>query len=511
MTLAVGLVFVLLGIGISSFNASRQGAYESMFYSGGSADEVLDGASEFEQDVSSLFTSAIAEVLNAKDPFHEKLQRLNLLFLYAMEPPAWDLPARDAVDQLTDDEFNVATAYLVEASSSLKEEGGLKQLADAELPPAYANYAWSLTLSGTNQVDALKREIEFHSSDPIREELVLTYMRQKDYAALEVLAVDPEYDSLITPYIKREIALDQMDWPMLIKMQIPASYEYTDVAMVLLALVSGAIWLMVLLRFNEDLSWRSPCVLLALPALILGALSAHATILVIFAQEHYLNFTEGSSDLSSFMYCVFGIGLREEGLKLLFFVPLLPFVRKMDDLQILTIAGMVGLGFAIEENINYFERSEGISALGRFVTANFLHISLTAACGLSLARAVIYRGREIQQAATIFALAVIAHGLYDAFLIVPLLLDYSIFSSTVFVLIGYQYFNWLSHMRNRWQDRISITSTFILGTVVLTGISFCLYAWNVGAAFAFQAIGYEVIGVAIIMIMFVREIPETLR
>ena len=88
------------------------------------------------------------------------------------------------------------------------------------------------------------------------------------------------------------------------------------------------------------------------------------------------------------------IGLREEALKLLLFVPLIPFLLNRDDLEILTVAGLVGLGFALEENINYFQASAGLSAVGRFATANFLHIALTAMCGLTLTRAIVHRGED---------------------------------------------------------------------------------------------------------------------
>lgn len=132
-------------------------------------------------------------------------------------------------------------------------------------------------------------------------------------------------------------------------------------------------------------------------------------------------------------------------------------------------------------------------------------------CGLSLTRAVIHKGEEIQQAAIIFGMAVVIHGLYDAFIMVPALSDYSFLSSTVFVLMGYQYFGWLRHSRTSWKDPISITATFTYGVIFVTGISFGLYAWNSGPFPALQAIAHEVIGVGIILVLFYREIPETIE
>ena len=80
-----------------------------------------------------------------------------------------------------------------------------------------------------------------------------------------------------------------------------------------------------------------------------------------------------------------------------------------------------------------------------------------------------------------------------------------------FVLIGYQYFSWLRHLRDEWKDPFSITAVFTYGIIFVTGISFGLYAWNVSPFLAFKAIGYEVIGIGIILILFYREIPETIN
>mgnify|MGYP001814235654 CR=1 FL=1 len=332
------------------------------------------------------------------------------------------------------------------------------------------------------------------------------YLDLEKFAALEALAADSDYEEFITPDVLRDIALDRMDWPMILRTQFAASYEGADLARVLLAVLSGLVWAVILIRFNgsaRGVGW------FLLPALALGMLSAHATLLVVYWLEYQVGFGFGDTLVQQLIYCL-GIGLREEGLKLLFFVPLIPFLARRADLEILTVAGLVGLGFALEENINYFEASAGLSAVARFATANFLHIALTAMCGLSLTRAVVHRGEDIQHAAVAFTLAVATHGFYNAFLMVWALADYSWLTYTVFVLMGYQYFGWLRHLREEWKDPFSVTAIFTYGVILVTGFSFALHAWNAGPFIALQAVVGEVIGVAIILILFYREIPETL-
>jgi RsiW-degrading membrane proteinase PrsW (M82 family) len=324
---------------------------------------------------------------------------------------------------------------------------------------------------------------------------------------LDALADDPTYGEFISPSILQKMARARMDWPNILKYHFKSAYAETRISMTLLAVLSGLVWAFLLIRFNGTFSkvWNY-----SIPALILGALSAHATLLAVFWLEGVHGMSFGQNMYQQLVYCL-GIGLREEGLKLLFFTPLIPFLWRRSDLEILTVAGLVGLGFAMEENINYFEASAGLSAVGRFATANFLHIALTAMCGLTLARACIHRGEDIQHAITTFTLAVAVHGFYDAFLMVPALLEYSWLTYTVFVLMGFQYFGWLRHLREEWNDPFSITATFTYGLILVTGFSFILYAWDSGPITALQSVVSEAISIAIVLVLFYREIPERIE
>ncbi|WP_372846666.1 PrsW family glutamic-type intramembrane protease [Pontiella sp.] len=502
-------VLVALGIAISFLNTERLEIFEKPMSSSvvlGEFSDELDGLLPDESTGQAL-AEAIGKALERDRPFHEKLLDIQYL-LYFAEPQ--NPVAFSGTDALGSNETAVVEAFLA-ATSGQKPIEPLKTMAETQSAPPFANYAlalaYELAQDDPAAVEALRREILLHGSDPARERLVDTFLDLSDSTALEELAADPDFAPFITPYVRQEIALDKMDWPEILQTHFSAAYENTNGAMVLLALLSGGVWATVLFRFNGSRSvWP-----LALPALLLGALSAHATLLFIYWQEYQLGFEMGEGLVQQLIYCVLGIGLREEALKLLLFVPLIPLLLRRTDLEILTVAGLVGLGFAIEENIGYFTGSAGTSALGRFVTANFLHIALTAMCGLTLVRALVHRGEDIGHAANTFAMAVAIHGLYDAFLMVYAFSDYSFLAMTVFVLMGYQYFGWLRHLRDEWRDPVSITFAFTLGVVFVTGLSFALYAWDVGPSRAFQSIGFEVIGVAIILIMFYREIPETLE
>ena len=524
--LAVGLVIIAAGSLASLLHEPDESAVARMFEL-----TYLDTGSDFDLEPATPSTQEdeihgiLVDCLDADHPFDDKLEELQLVIWMLPDKSSSVLPAPAEVPNLSSNEYAIASAFEMlcreEAADRFQSAGqlyasdaGIRLRTLAAEPVEYAGFALSLVLRDLDPEaagQALLREIEGFNNEAMRDRLIRLYLDNRQYDEIEALKRDPRFASGIDPSVEQNIALSRMDWSTLVRTLIPAAYEDVNPAMVFLALVAGAIWAVILLRFNGAISFRAAPVRLALPALLLGALSAHATILFIFWQEHQLGLGMGSDVMGQFVYSL-GIGFREEGLKLLFFCPLLPFLWRRSDLEILTVAGLVGLGFAIEENINYFAGSAGLSALGRFATANFMHISLTALGGLTLARACIHRrARDLQQAGITFASIVAFHGLYDAFLIVDLLADSAWLSMTVFIVMSYQYFGWLRHLRDEWKDPVSITSVFTLGLVVVTGLSYCLYAWEFGMADAFNGVVSEVLGIAVILIMFYREIPETIH
>ena len=461
---------------------------------------------------------AICSILKSEEPFHSKLSNLQELLAESILFEGIKLPEAGQLQGLTLDQYDVAVVFFYASRAEWTAEKEipveverLGNLASASDPLPYANYALGLfceSMDIQKAALAYQREIEYHDLNAARERLIALYLGSGQFKQIEKLYGDSKFSPYITPWIRQQIAVSKMNWPELVRTLIPAAYENSSPGMVTLALTSGIIWSIILLRFNGGLTIAAKPVQLLIPSLILGALSAHATSLFFFWQERQLGFNMPRELPGQLAYCL-SIGLREEGLKLLFILPLLPLLWRRSDLEIITVAGLVGLGFAMEENINYFERTAGLCAVARFATANFLHISLTAMGGLTLVRACTHRG-HILQAVQTFATIVVLHGLYDAFLIVNIFSDFSWLSMSLFVFLGHQYFSWLRHFRERWMDNISATSIFTLGLVFVAGLSYTLYAWQLGVKLAFQGIASEIIGIGIILMLFFREIPETL-
>ena len=106
--------------------------------------------------------------------------------------------------------------------------------------------------------------------------------------------------------------------------------------------------------------------------------------------------------------------MREEVCKLALFTPFLPWLlRKRAPGRALITGALVGLGFAIEENVQYYAEHGLSAAMSRLLTANFIHIAMTAITAHSLYRMVRSRFAEAGQFAATFAAIVLVHAFYD--------------------------------------------------------------------------------------------------
>src|SRR5206468_8875792 len=132
-----------------------------------------------------------------------------------------------------------------------------------------------------------------------------------------------------------------------------------------------------------------------------------------------------------------GVGLREELSKLIFFAPLLPIIRKWGGRrEVVACGALVGLGFAAEENIGYFDHGSLATALVRFLTANFFHMSTAAISATALYDFSFDREKHTPTLSRAFLLVMGIHGLYDFFLSFP---KWSFLSMVGFVLISRQF------------------------------------------------------------------------
>ena len=283
----------------------------------------------------------------------------------------------------------------------------------------------------------------------------------------------PEFLDALRPYELLNTYADLKDFANVARLTLAAEWTRLTSISLIPGLFVAAIWFCILATFW---TWTRTRAVAALIAFTLGIVSAGLTLFCAVIQERTFGFVENSSDtpLNQVIYWIAGVGLREETLKLLCFVPIAFWTAKRkSDIEALILAAMVGLGFAFQENIGYFDRGlDDYLPFSRLLKPSVLHFSLTGIAGLYLHRMLAYRMRGWENFLFAFIAVVFAHGFYDAVLTMQLFASYEVLSPIFIALFAYQFFDPLRLQmdQNGLKKRVSPLGIFILGCVALTCI-----------------------------------------
>ncbi len=266
-----------------------------------------------------------------------------------------------------------------------------------------------------------------------------------------------------------------------------------------LTLFAAWLWYFILVSHSDHGRWRWLC---PIPAVVAGVLSIWPTLTLVAWQDFTGGMTAEAPFPQDLIYYVLGVGLREEACKLALFAFFLPWLlwRRQPGLALLTGA-FVGLGFALEENVSYYQEGGGV-AWARFVTANFLHIAMTGICAHSLYEMLRTRFARADQFIASFAGIVAAHGVYDW------LLDQgenAWLATVVLVVTASRFIDLLGEETRPFRLTISPRAVFTLGSAVLIAVAFITGAWTTHSMQGVADAGLECIGMVPIAVLYWRK------
>jgi RsiW-degrading membrane proteinase PrsW (M82 family) len=329
-----------------------------------------------------------------------------------------------------------------------------------------------------------------------------------DWDSLRVRARDPRYADVFDAYMHARLAGHDRDIASLLFWVWPAAFGTWQVWPVALALLAAVLWFLIstrLGRIQDRVGGRARLYGLSF---VLGVLSIPPTLLIIVVEEQILGLKQLGQFVPDVIYFVFGVGLREEACKLLLFLPLLPvLLRRGSRIEAMTCGALVGLGFAAAENIGYFAELGGAAALPRFLTANFLHMSLTAMVALSAFDARRGRATPRDSFNVVFPMAVLIHGAYDFFLTTGEIPLSWLISLALFFVIAQQFLRQLTIASSRAEEQ-DVLNLLIASMAAIAGAS---YVYATTLAGPISALGLVFIGflaTAIVIVMFVRELSS---
>ncbi len=326
-----------------------------------------------------------------------------------------------------------------------------------------------------------------------------------DLAGARARLDDPEVARRASAHARFQIALEGRDFPRAVRESLRAFFPRPPLGPLLLSVVAALAWLAVCARIGklrERPAFRGA---LYLAAIALGIASVWPTLWLLYLQELFLHLRETGEQGRDAIFFVFGVGFREELSKLLAFVLLVPLLgRRASKLDVLIAGGLVGLGFAAEENVMYLAHGDLSTALSRYLTANFLHMSMTGLSAAALFDLVRDPEKEAFEASKIILTVIALHGAYD-FLLTH---GASFLGMLVFIVLARRYLEALWRAQGRPLAGVPAEAIFGVGTAVLIGTSFVWGAARVGAGLAAEAMIGGLLGVVVIVLVFVRTLAR---
>ena len=320
---------------------------------------------------------------------------------------------------------------------------------------------------------------------------------------------DPRVAAHADPWLQLRAAIRVHDWKRAARAYLRCLPPSITLGTALLASIAALAWGTFCARLGElgaRPRLRAP---LYHAAFVLGFLSVSLTLAIVALEEGLLQMTESGNPLRDALFFTFGVGLREEGSKLLFFAPLLPILhRKGTRLDVLVCGALVGLGFAAEENLGYLRAGDLATGMARFLTANFLHMSMTAILAGALDDLLRAKDDTGSMSFSKALLTVAAmHGAYDFFLSSHTYENQSWLAMMIFLLLARWFLALVSVARAKERAaNARLLETFGLGMAVVIGGSFVYASALVGPAAAGSALAEGLLGLGIIIILFVQEL-----
>jgi RsiW-degrading membrane proteinase PrsW (M82 family) len=318
---------------------------------------------------------------------------------------------------------------------------------------------------------------------------------------------DPETMRVAPAWVKFRVAVERRDAWRAARWSFPAAFQRPDAAVLALTIAAAAAWLVICARLGNVRERPFVKLPLYLAALALGVLSIYPTMVLLALQESVLHLTESrDGDMArDALYFFFGVGFREELSKLLLFLPLYPLVRRFGArIDVVVCGGLVGLGFAAAENLNYFAHGNLATATARYMTANFAHIAWTALAAAALDDMVKDGDKHSFDFSRTLVSVMAMHGAYDLFLSTSID-GLSFFSMALFIALGRMFLARIHEAHPRVGRGLPVLDVFAVCTAAVVGSTFVYACSRVGPSAAATVMFEGLLGTFIFTYFFVQE------
>lgn len=394
-----------------------------------------------------------------------------------------------------------------------KSEAVLKAAVESDPAPRFANEFYADVRWRDSDLEValahFRKELEIRPDAGFSRSGVMAILLQlKRLDELGELFDQPSYREALRGNLEEEIAIALGRWGTVVIHQAKLSLSHTPPIWFLVIALSAVVWFSIIVTFGGLIRLSSARFGLYLMGFLAGIASTWVTVGVVIWQKRIHEFGFNGDLANDLIFCISGIGLREEVVKLLFFLPFLPILlKRRSAMEALAVAACVGLGFAAEENLGYFGTGRESAVFGRFMTANFFHAALTGLAGLALFHFARWPKTRWEEFVGTFIVVVIAHGLYDALAgLVPILSqEYGIFGVIIFAALCNHYINKARGVREVGPSMVSPLGTFVVGAALLVATSWILACATFPLPLAMKSIGQPALGIGLLGFLFINQ------
>ena len=382
-------------------------------------------------------------------------------------------------------------------------------------PMRYANeLVGDLHYAGKKRDEALfyyEREARNADAAGARQKLFELLLEKRDFAAAHRIASDPAIGPRLTPSNRVMLAAGEHRWLDIFQPLIGMERDYLKPMPATLAALAGLLWFIIALQAIQPPGLFSFRTLVPILAVAAGVASIAPTLLAVLYEEEMWKLKATGDFFDDLIFYVGGVGPREELCKLLCFLPFVPvLLMRGSRLEMLMIAGCVGLGFAIEENMQYFAQAGPAIAFGRFLTANFFHLAATGIICLAFCEWMMSPLKKFLPFIGKTLAVMLAHGCYDAFMAVEELAALALVSTMSFMLLALFFFRTLRTLRTTATDQISIAGTLIIGISLLNAAVLVCASMKLGFAPALAALAFTAFSLIMVTYMFYWQLGDGL-
>jgi RsiW-degrading membrane proteinase PrsW (M82 family) len=381
-------------------------------------------------------------------------------------------------------------------------------------PTHFANYLVALVYGEAGDLDRgfyyARREFEAYPSRESKNLAINLAVKLHDRDWIEQAEKAPGFIDDLTATQRTNIAKMRQDWAQ-IALYMPASlFENLSFGTVVTVLISSIAWMIIFFHGAKVGRKSLMSSALLIVAFLLGCVSVFAVDLVYYIKNDIYRIAETGDLGYTFVYNVLCVGLPGETIKLLFFLPILPWIlRRNSESDALFAAASVGLGFATIENFGYVEHGGTLLVMIRTLASTTVHFSATGIAGLALARAVSNPSRYFGDFLTAFGLVVALHGCSDALISLTNLADSFPVHQILVVLLAMRFFRLIGTVHEERRDTISLTATYLIANAIVIGSLFLAIVMGSDWIYATKVMSYTLVANLTLMVIFMLQLHET--